>query len=61
MGGAGNGSITGGSPATLTMPATGPATSSNQVLFNGGNGNSWTNTLTAVSTGFTNATASFSK
>jgi hypothetical protein len=61
MGGTGNGSVTGGSPATLPMPATGPATSSNQVLFTGGNGNSWTNTLTAASTGFTNATASFSK
>ncbi|MCW3049670.1 MAG: Mucin-22 [Solirubrobacterales bacterium] len=58
--GLGNGSITPASPATLTMPATGPATSSNFVKFTGGNGQSWTNTLTAASTGFT-TTATFSK
>jgi hypothetical protein len=59
LGGSGDGSITSGT--TLTMPATGPATSLNQVLFKGGHTGTWTNTLTATSTGFTNATASFTK
>jgi hypothetical protein len=56
-----DGSLSPASPATLTMPATGAAQSSNSITFTGGTGPSWTDTLSATSGTYTSASASFSK
>jgi hypothetical protein len=62
LGGSRNGTINGGTSAvTLTMPATGTATSTNQLAYVAGSGSGWTDTLSAASAGFTSASASFSK
>jgi hypothetical protein len=62
LGGSRNGTINGGTAnVTLTIPATGAATSTSQLAYLAGSGSSWTDTLSATSSGFTNATASFSK
>jgi hypothetical protein len=62
LGGSKNGTINGGTAAvTLTIPATGAATSTTQLAYAAGSGSGWTDTLSAASSGFTSATASFSK
>jgi hypothetical protein len=62
LGGSKNGTINGAQTnVTLTIPATGAATSTSQLAYLAGSGSSWTDSLTATSSGFTNATASFSK
>jgi hypothetical protein len=49
------------SPATLTISATGAAVTGQITYTSGGGGGAWTDTLTAASSGYASATASFSK
>lgn len=54
----GKGTVT---PATVTIPATGPATSSVQAQYASVAHGSFTDTLTAADTGYTSATATFNR
>jgi hypothetical protein len=60
LGGSARGSITPGSPATLTIPSSGAATTA-LLSYTGPATGSYTDTLTATSTGYPNATASISQ
>ncbi|MGH2868855.1 MAG: hypothetical protein ACRDNK_15000 [Solirubrobacteraceae bacterium] len=60
LGGSARGSTTPGSPATLTIPSSGPATTALLQYTSPAQGN-YTDTLTATSTGYANATASISQ
>jgi hypothetical protein len=54
-------SPTSGSTTTLTIPATGPATSSATFTYKAGNGNWTADALTAAVTGYSSATANVTK
>jgi hypothetical protein len=60
LGGSARGSITPGSPATLTIPSSGAATTALFSYTSAATG-SYTDTLTATSPGYSNATASISQ
>jgi hypothetical protein len=55
------GTMTPGSPATITLPSSGAATSATQVSYTSVAQGNYTDTLTATSVGYTSASASFSR
>jgi hypothetical protein len=61
LGGSAKGTTNPASPATLTIPSSGPATSSTQLQYTSVSQGNFTDTLTATSVGYTSATASFSR
>lgn len=61
LGGNAKGSTTPVSPATLAIPSTGVATSNAQLQYTSVAHGVYTDTLTAAATGYTSATASFSR
>jgi hypothetical protein len=61
LGGSGKGATSPASPATLTIPSSGPATSAASVTYMSVAQGNYTDTLTAASTGLTSASASFSR
>jgi hypothetical protein len=61
LGGNAKGSTSPASPATLTIPSSGPATSATQLQYTSVAQGNYTDTLTATSVGYTSATASFSR
>jgi hypothetical protein len=61
VGNAIKGSTNPASPATLTLPAAGAATSATQLTYTSVAQGNYADTLTATSTGYTSATASFSR
>jgi hypothetical protein len=61
LGGNAKGTTNPASPATLTIPSSGPATSTTQLQYTSVAHGGYTDTLTAASAGYANATASFTK
>lgn len=55
------GSTTPGSPATLTIPSSGPATTMGPIQYTSVAAGIYTDTLTATSAGYTGVTASISQ
>ena len=61
LGGSAAGSTTPRSPATLTIPSSGPATTTGPIQYTSVAAGNYTDTLTATSTGYTSVTASISR
>jgi hypothetical protein len=61
LGGSARGSTTPGSPATLTIPSSGPATTTGPIQYISAAAGTYTDTLTATSTGYTSVTATISQ
>jgi hypothetical protein len=61
LGGNAKGATNPASPAAFAIPSSGPATSSSQLTYTSPARNLYTDTLTAAGTGYTSATASFSR